>query len=1173
MKRAALFFFLSIVSFSVYQGCQTTSSNDDVSITGNVIDGNTGDPISQAIVEITSPAEFTGTAKVTDENGAFSFTGLTVTESPTLILSIRKTGYIDGSINVPVSGGLEIVLDQPIELSLIDSGDGGDGGDTGGDVSGPSEGAATIILREIQPSTINIRETGGIVNSVFTFQVQDSSGRDLDLNNAVDVNFTIVSGPGGGEGIIPQTVKTNAAGRATSSLFSGDLSGVVQIQAEIIRDDVNLTITSTPVAITIHGGFPTQDGFYLTSDKTNLESSNSQETNITAKLVDRFSNPVKPGTAVYFSTTIGSIEGSQNGQSNQDGEVNVRFWCDGNFGQGVVTARTVDENNQEISQTLDVMCSSGEAIILVNPPTFAIEEGGSQRFSLFITDLNGQPMPAGTQVRVIDNDASYDISGNENFTIPNTTVSGDGKTEFEFILDFFGSESNEIVVPIEVTAPSGYITTYNINGNSAGGEISGPSEGAAVIVLLDITETDLNISETGGIVNSVISFQVQDSAGRNLDLANQAQVNFSILSGPGGGEGLLPEAVLTDAAGRASTNFYSGNTAGVVQIQAEIDRQDVGLTIISKPVALTIFGGFPIADGVDIVVDNPNMEVGEETFITAKLTDQFGNPVKPGTAVYFSTDLGSVSGSAFTDDFGLARNPNDGTGIIRLSCIGLNITDDGGTGTLVATTIDENGNEISQSVDFSCGSSKALVAGTPTDFELDAGGTESFTYTVTNMLGNPMADGTTIRVSADGSVQLSGQTFVELGRDQTPGPGTTEFEFSIEEVGSPDDNIIVTIEVTAPSGEVTTYNEIRGRSVADGVSGSPSGAASIILTNVSNDVINIQGTGGIVNSAFTFQVQDSAGRNLDFENQTLVTFSILVGPNGGEGLLPESALTNGSGRVTTNLYSGTISGVVQVQAEIVREDIGLTIRSQPVAVTIHGGFPDLEHFSLAPSKYNFEGYTTNGRTNEITAIIGDEFSNPVKPGTAVYFSTTGGVIEGSATGNTNDQGFASVQLISGARRPNDTETVDGTPFPRDGLGTITASTVNKDNELIEKSINVVFSTSTAVITADPTTFDLPPDGGATFNYTVTDLNGNPMAAGTTIVIEAGGGIEVTGDGNINLGNHIFPGPGATEFTFSIRDIDDESSEPADLSISITVTSPSGNVTSLTGITGTRRKTF
>ena len=69
MKRAAQFFFLLILSISVYIGCQTTSTNNDVTVTGIVIDATSGDPISQAIVEITSPTEFSGTAKVTDARG------------------------------------------------------------------------------------------------------------------------------------------------------------------------------------------------------------------------------------------------------------------------------------------------------------------------------------------------------------------------------------------------------------------------------------------------------------------------------------------------------------------------------------------------------------------------------------------------------------------------------------------------------------------------------------------------------------------------------------------------------------------------------------------------------------------------------------------------------------------------------------------------------------------------------------------------------------------------------------------------------------------------------------------------------------------------------------------------------------------------------------------------
>ncbi|MDZ7806927.1 MAG: hypothetical protein U5K71_07410 [Gracilimonas sp.] len=369
--------------------------------------------------------------------------------------------------------------------------------------------------------------------------------------------------------------------------------------------------------------------------------------------------------------------------------------------------------------------------------------------------------------------------------------------------------------------------------------------------------------------------------------------------------------------------------------------------------------------------------------------------------------------------------------------------------------------------------------------------------------------------------------------------------------------------------ELTAENNDDGSNDGTGVSGPSAGAAAIILDGITEESINIAETGGIVNSSFTFQVQDSSGRALDLNNAEEVEFSILSGPSGGEGITPLTANTNANGTVTSNLFSGNLAGVVQIQAEIVRDDIGLTIRSKPVAITIHGGFPDLDHFSIAADVLNFEGWTINGNRNGLTVILGDEFGNPVKPGTAVYFSTTGGIIQGSGQGNTNDDGEVTVDLISGDPRPNDAVPGSG---GRPGYATITAKTINGDSQEIEKNVMVLFTSSEALISANPTTFDLQPNGGASFTYTVTDINGNPMPAGTQISVEGGEGIEVTGATDFTLGNRLNTGPGSTEFNFSIRDTDEESNDPADLTIKITVTSPSGEETVYDQISGTRRKT-
>lgn len=373
------------------------------------------------------------------------------------------------------------------------------------------------------------------------------------------------------------------------------------------------------------------------------------------------------------------------------------------------------------------------------------------------------------------------------------------------------------------------------------------------------------------------------------------------------------------------------------------------------------------------------------------------------------------------------------------------------------------------------------------------------------------------------------------------------------EVSSNDEINDLVIELTAEGNEDDNND---GGNGGDDQNGETVGAAAIVLTDQPEGAININETGDQVSTSMTFQVQDSLGRPLTSENAVDVSFSIVNGPDGGEDLVPASATTNSSGNVTTTLFSGNTAGEIKVQALVNRDD-GIEIKSSPIVVAIHGGFPDQEHFSIAAEKYNFEGWDINNNRNVISTVVGDQFSNPVKPGTVVYFETTGGVIQGS--GQTDEDGIVEVELIS------------GNPRPTDGEALVTASTKGEDGKNITEQIPVVFSSRNAYIEADPTTFSLDPNGGESFDYTVKDVNGNPMAKGTQISVEAGEGIELTGDVDFTLGDHIDPGPGATEFSFSIRDTDDESNEAADLTIKINVTTPSGNTTTYSEISGTRRK--
>jgi hypothetical protein len=364
----------------------------------------------------------------------------------------------------------------------------------------------------------------------------------------------------------------------------------------------------------------------------------------------------------------------------------------------------------------------------------------------------------------------------------------------------------------------------------------------------------------------------------------------------------------------------------------------------------------------------------------------------------------------------------------------------------------------------------------------------------------------------------------------------------------------------APGADTTHINITLARSGetdstgTNGGSETDKGAALILLANMPKSAINIKATGGNVSAPVTFQVQDSLGRPLNAQNTVTAHFKLISQP-GGADLAPHQAATNAQGKVTTTLLSGNHAGPVKVQVSIERPKYGLTIYSKPVVIAIHGGYPDKNHFSITPDKHNFEGYDINNNRNEITVVLGDKYSNPVMPGTIVYFKTTEGIIEGSAA--TDEDGVAAVELIS------------GDPRSADGSGVVTAITVNADDQRIQKTTDLILSTSHADIKASPDNFTIPNEGSQSFNYTITDLNDNPMPAGTQIKVDAGKGLKLTGDVDFTLGDYTDSGKNTTKFSFSAVDADGKANIDADVTIKITVETPSGTVTTYSDLQGMR----
>ncbi|NWF88254.1 MAG: hypothetical protein HXY50_02200 [Ignavibacteriaceae bacterium] len=329
----------------------------------------------------------------------------------------------------------------------------------------------------------------------------------------------------------------------------------------------------------------------------------------------------------------------------------------------------------------------------------------------------------------------------------------------------------------------------------------------------------------------------------------------------------------------------------------------------------------------------------------------------------------------------------------------------------------------------------------------------------------------------------------------------------------------VSVFVSGNSDVTVPIIELEYKSTSSVPSGDP---VSIFLLSQSTNSIGVKESGAEETAKITFVVQDSAGVPVDLAHSVDVSFKFGAGPGGGEVLSPSIVKTNNSGQAAVNLTSGTKAGVVQIIAEIT---IGSKkIVSLPVAISIHGGLPDFAHFSIAPQKLNFAGYNIFGLQDPITAYVGDKYANPVRPFTSVYFTTTGGIIEGSI--QTNIQGIGTSNLISALPQPNH-------PIFGPGFATVTATTADQNSNNISRETLVLFS-GVPQMSVSPLSFSIPEGGSQTFSYVLSDQNSNPLAGGTSIKVSVDGE-DVKAQGDVDIILPDTQSKGWTQFNFIVWD--------------------------------------
>jgi len=445
-------FISAVIIISLYLiSCQfgieddSLNGSDLTTIEGQVVDGLTGNWINGASVKIVYDSLEIVT--ITNSNGFF-LEQFSLSSNTEISIIVSKTGYEVDSTRLIISAGItnkvsliKLYSDQSI-------------------VNDSSGNAASIYLYSQSHQSIVVKESGGVEACQIVFEVLDSSGIQISQENSVIVKFSFLSNPGGGEYLYPDSSITNAFGRASVTLNSGTIAGVIQILATIELQ--NKIIQSRPVLISIHGGLPDENHFDVASEFLNYPEYGilGYVIPFTAYVGDKYSNPVRPNTSVYFATTSGIIEGSE--LTNDLGAATVDlitqpFPDHPIYGAGFfeVTASTIDENSQMI-YTNSVRLLSGYPVINVSPQQIDIQNGGSQNFTYTVSDGNNNPLAKGTTISVTVVEGNISLLGDIDYTLPDTQ----SRAFTQFTFTAFDSKPDTLnpvnaVIKINAAGPNG----------------------------------------------------------------------------------------------------------------------------------------------------------------------------------------------------------------------------------------------------------------------------------------------------------------------------------------------------------------------------------------------------------------------------------------------------------------------------------------------------------------------------------------------------------------------------------------------------------------------------------------------------------------------------------------------------------------------------------------------
>lgn len=561
---------------------------------------------------------------------------------------------------------------------------------------------------------------GGALPESLIVRVTDS--RDRPIQNQ-PVEFALTTGLSGQ--LLPDTVLTDAGGRAAARWRLGTESGTQRAEARVIGVNTPLTVAFSAIAEPAPA-----DSLVLLSGHAQVgQIGSTLPESLVVVLEDEFGNPI-PGAEITWSAQNGSLD-SNLVTTGSDGRAAVEWTLAILPGTQRVTAAYPGVAGSPAAFAATATVGPPPRLVIVTQPSDATQSGASlaRQPELQLEDHLGNPiLQAGVAVTATIATGGGILGGT-------TTTNTDAGGSVEFTNLSIGGATGPRTL---IFAASGHTSATSAVIDVTA---SDPSPVQSTVLVSPGT-----ITASAGSISSTITVTAKDVFGNPI-------AGAAVLLAATGSGNQLTQPGLTNGSGVATGSLSSTASGGKI-VSATVDN-----VAINQSPTITVTPGAASASGTTAAVPASGT-AGVVSTITITVKDAFGNAIPSGGAAITVLVTGSNSTTAGVTDHGNGSYTATYTPIVA------------GTDVIAITLngVAIGGSPFNSLVGAgSVSPSLSTVIATPSSIPASAGSSQAtITVTARDASGN-LVPGATAVISASGT----GNTLTQPSSPTSPAGITT----------------------------------------------------------------------------------------------------------------------------------------------------------------------------------------------------------------------------------------------------------------------------------------------------------------------------------------------------------------------------------------------------------------